>query len=118
MSLPKPCLHHGCAATVRNGSWCPVHAPPQPTTAERGYGGSWARTSARIIQRDGGVCQLRLSGCTVRATTTDHVVPKLHGGSDEDGNLVAACRHCNSSKGGRVRHLPRVPSRDSGPSLG
>jgi hypothetical protein len=29
----------------------------------------------------------------------DHVVPRSHGGTNSDNNLVAACRKCNSSKG-------------------
>jgi 5-methylcytosine-specific restriction endonuclease McrA len=36
------------------------------------------------------------------ATTVDHVVPKVLGGTDEPHNLVAACLHCNSSRGGKV----------------
>ena len=29
----------------------------------------------------------------------DHVIPLVRGGSDSEGNLVAACRRCNLSKG-------------------
>ena len=36
--------------------------------------------------------------CTLRATTTDHLVAKSNGGTDDDDNLVAACRPCNSRK--------------------
>ncbi len=28
--------------------------------------------------------------------TIEHVLPKFHGGTDEDGNLAAACRRCNA----------------------
>lgn len=30
-----------------------------------------------------------------RAVTVDHVVPRWLGGSDDEGNLVAACEECN-----------------------
>lgn len=29
----------------------------------------------------------------------DHVAPRIHGGTDDLGNLVPACRFCNTSKG-------------------
>ena len=38
----------------------------------------------------------------VEDLTLDHVVPLSRGGSNEVGNLVTACRTCNSSKGARV----------------
>jgi hypothetical protein len=37
--------------------------------------------------------------CGERATSIDHVRPRLFGGSDEPDNLVPACQPCNSSKG-------------------
>lgn len=108
MPLPKPCYHHGCPNLVRGTLRCPVHEHEgdkyndKPTTTERGYGAAWQRKSKRVIARDGGVCQLRLNGCTGRATTADHIVPKIQGGTDDDSNLQAACNTCNASKGGRL----------------
>jgi len=37
--------------------------------------------------------------CAEPADTLDHVVPRLHGGLTIRGNLLAACRSCNGSKG-------------------
>lgn len=34
--------------------------------------------------------------------TLDHVIPKSRGGAGEPGNLVPACRGCNSRKGART----------------
>lgn len=34
------------------------------------------------------------------ATTVDHVVPLVRGGTNHEGNLAPACRPCNGSKGG------------------
>ena len=99
MTLPHPCLD--CGALSR-GSRCPrcqsAREAARGSTTERGYGARWQRTSASVIARDGGVCQLRLAGCTVRATTTDHVIAKANGGTDDDANLITTCRPCNSKK--------------------
>jgi 5-methylcytosine-specific restriction endonuclease McrA len=43
------------------------------------------------------------------ATTVDHVIPRRLGGLDDDSNLVAACRRCNLSKGGRFFARPATP---------
>lgn len=32
--------------------------------------------------------------------TVDHVQPRVKGGDHSEGNLVAACRRCNTDKGG------------------
>ena len=46
----------------------------------------------------------------------DHMVPRTQGGGDEIGNLIAACSHCNISKGGRTieEHRERLFSREMG----
>lgn len=40
--------------------------------------------------------------CAGAATTLDHVVPLVRGGTNYEGNLVPCCRRCNSSKAGRT----------------
>lgn len=45
---------------------------------------------------------------TVRGSnlmTIDHVIPRAKGGNDEEDNLVAACKKCNSTRG---RHNANV----------
>ena len=37
--------------------------------------------------------------CEGPGGTVDHVIPVLYGGTDDEDNLVPACRSCNSSKG-------------------
>lgn len=37
-----------------------------------------------------------------RADTIDHVLPLVRGGTNYEGNLVPACRRCNSSKSGKT----------------
>lgn len=72
-------------------------------------GPGWESISRRVIARDGGQCQLRRPGCAGVADTVDHLVSRAtarrQGWADGDinaeFNLVAACRHCNASKGSR-----------------
>lgn len=70
----------------------------------------WKRTRLAVLERDGYRCRLNLQGCTSRATTVDHVVPLIRGGRPFDpSNLIAACRHCNTSKADRpARSTPAV----------
>lgn len=102
--LPRPCLT--CGRLIPAGSRCRNCAAGvdalRGTSSQRGYGSAWRRTSARIIKRDGGLCQLRLPGCTYFADTTDHIVARVHGGTDHESNLQAACRSCNSGKRDRI----------------
>ena len=39
--------------------------------------------------------------CGAAADSADHIVPKKLDGEDRARNLIAACRSCNSAKGGR-----------------
>lgn len=49
-------------------------------------------------QRQGRTCFY----CTEPADTVDHVVPLIRGGTNYEGNLVPACKSCNSSKSART----------------
>lgn len=40
--------------------------------------------------------------CGAPATTTDHIIPVVRGGSYHPENCVSACRRCNSRKGCRT----------------
>lgn len=59
---------------------------------------AWRLLRAAILDRDGHVCHIPGPGgqlCGAPADTVDHVVPRRLGGSDDPGNLRAACRPCN-----------------------
>lgn len=68
-----------------------------------------------IFLRDDFTCQY----CSRPAENVDHVVPRAQGGTHTWDNVVAACRRCNTKKGGRtpeqaglhLRMRPRAPSR-------
>ena len=51
-----------------------------------------------IFLRDGHRCQY----CGDHAENVDHVIPKVQGGMHRWENVVAACRRCNTRKGGRT----------------
>lgn len=54
----------------------------------------WKKLRLRILQRDLWECYW----CGMDATTVDHIVPVAKGGTDDQENLVAACKKCNFSK--------------------
>lgn len=51
-----------------------------------------------IFLRDDSTCQY----CARPAENIDHVVPRAQGGQHTWDNVVAACRRCNTKKGGRT----------------
>lgn len=56
---------------------------------------------AAVIERDGGICVLRLDGCLGDANVADHRRSRGNGGAkslDGMSNLVAACGLCNGAK--------------------
>ena len=65
----------------------------------------WTKIKLRILRRDGFICQY----CGQEANTVDHVIPRRLNGNDSDDNLVASCRRCNLSKGGRFFVSTRTP---------
>lgn len=79
-----------------------LHRTDRRTVQKRRYGlAKWGRTRRRILERDGGVCQVKASKkCRVRANTVDHIVrpeewDPRNGDPDQDSNLRASCRSCN-----------------------
>lgn len=66
------------------------------------------RLRFEILRRDNHSC--RYCGGTVPdvTLTVDHVLPVALGGSDDPGNLVAACRDCNAGKSSTKPDAPLV----------
>lgn len=76
---------------------------------------NWLRRSTRfaIYARDGFRC-VHCRAATPKAydgigLTVDHIVPRNEGGTNEIGNLVTACKKCNSSR--QDKRLPRAVER-------
>ena len=61
---------------------------------------NWKSLRRYILYRDSYTCQY--CGDKSGPFEADHVMPKSRGGTDEEKNLVCACRSCNRSKGGRT----------------
>lgn len=59
---------------------------------------AWRTVRARVLKRDGYVCQLRLIGCTDRATTADHIIERRDDGSDDPANLRGVCASCHNKR--------------------
>ncbi len=62
------------------------------------YGRSVPLSRRAVFTRDRFRCQY----CGGNAENIDHVVPRVQGGQHRWDNVVAACRRCNTRKGGRT----------------
>ena len=104
----RPCSTPGCPTLVGNGRTCAAHPPRKPWThavessTARGYGYSWQQARAKQL-REQPWCEAGNNGtlCGRPATTVDHHVPKMDGGTDDPANLVSMCRSCQQRKAGR-----------------
>jgi 5-methylcytosine-specific restriction endonuclease McrA len=72
---------------------------------DNGSTSKWRKIRQRILQRDGYTCQ----HCGQEGNSVDHIISRVHGGSDDDWNLQTLCTPCNSSKGGRFFSTPKTP---------
>jgi 5-methylcytosine-specific restriction endonuclease McrA len=59
---------------------------------------AWRALRAGVLERDGYLCQLQLTGCMRRASTADHIVERREGGSDDDANVRAVCASCHNKR--------------------
>lgn len=124
-SIERECAHCGGSFMVRRsavlndeGIFCSVDCAKR----SQGWDGTprdrfrpSAALRAKIIDRDGGECQL--CGSPVREDVDvnhpryphlDHVMPRSRGGSDDEANLRLACRQCNVLRGSNVDWVPEV----------
>lgn len=93
-----------------------------PTTRARRDGtGDYQRNRAILLAPDADgnppLCALRIRCDGAPATTADHRVAAVHGGTHELSNLVPACASCNSSKQAGTNPAAS-PSRSRGPTPG
>ena len=52
--------------------------------------------------KTGGVCAKCGKAVEPDKRTIDHFIPKYHGGTDDERNLLPLCKNCNKSKGSRI----------------
>ena len=65
--------------------------------------------SHELFRRDGYMCMYCGGEYTAHQLTRDHVIPISQGGRDKWSNVVAACRTCNTRKGGRTAEDAGMP---------
>jgi 5-methylcytosine-specific restriction protein A len=68
----------------------------------------WRRLRLAVLDRDLWLCQVKGPTCTRYATEVDHIVARADGGSDDQQNLRASCRPCNSRGGAMLTNSRRV----------
>jgi len=112
-TLGDPCLNvHGgtCRATGAQ-SVLELH----PIVAARGHARPHALdptpalTNVALFARDQHLCLYCGRDFSRQHLTRDHVMPLSKGGRDIWENVVAACFHCNSRKGGRTPQQASMP---------
>lgn len=66
------------------------------------------RTRYEVLRRDNHTCRYCGASAPDAKITVDHVTPVALGGTDDLGNLVAACRDCNAGKASTSPDAPLV----------
>jgi 5-methylcytosine-specific restriction endonuclease McrA len=70
-----------------------------------------AATRALVRSRAGGsceYCQSHQGDEPIFRYQIEHILPKQHGGTDDDVNLALACPHCNQHKGTNLAGLDPI----------
>ena len=68
----------------------------------RGIKDHKSRVKSSLIEKTGGVCAVCGRELARSKVTIDHYIPKYHGGTDDERNLLPLCKNCNKSKGSRM----------------
>jgi 5-methylcytosine-specific restriction endonuclease McrA len=112
-TLGDPCLnvHGGICRSSGERSVLELH----PIIASRGQARAHALdptpalTNTALFARDQHLCLYCGKHYGRGTLTRDHVMPISRGGRDTWENVVAACFHCNSRKGGRTPQQAGMP---------
>ena len=112
-TMGDPCLtvHGGTSRHTGLQSVIDLH----PIVAARGHAHprsldpSPALTNTALFARDGSLCMYCGKEYGRHSLTRDHVMPISKGGRDTWENVVCACFHCNSRKGGRTPQQAGMP---------
>ncbi|MFY2765475.1 HNH endonuclease [Arenimonas sp. MALMAid1274] len=112
-TLGEPCLtvHGGTNRISGQQSLIDLH----PIVAARsharlqGLSPSPALTNTALFARDANLCLYCGNEFGRHSLTRDHVIPVSRGGRDVWENVVCACYHCNSRKGGRTPQQAGMP---------
>ncbi len=112
-TLGEPCLSVHGGTSRRTGAQSVVEL--HPIVAARGHARAHALnptpalTNVALFARDQQLCLYCGRDCSRQQLTRDHVKPLSQGGRDIWENVVTACFHCNSRKGGRTPQQASMP---------
>lgn len=112
-TLGDPCLtvHGGICRATGHRSTLELH----PIIAARGHARGHALdptpalSNTALFARDQHLCLYCGKHFSRQSLTRDHVMPLSRGGRDIWENVVSACFHCNSRKGGRTPQQASMP---------
>lgn len=112
-TLGEPCLivHGGICRATGCRSTLELH----PIIAARGHARAHALdptpalSNTALFARDQHLCLYCGKHFSRQSLTRDHVMPLSRGGRDIWENVVSACFHCNSRKGGRTPQQASMP---------
>lgn len=95
---PRKCSWSNCENRIANTRYCAEHTV-------HGWTGQSHTSDARhqtwrkaVLKRDKGMCQIKDTGCTHRATEADHILNVKSGGTYDLENGQAACSPCHKKK--------------------
>ena len=91
---PPRYSHRGALPRPERKPW----ATTTGSAASRGYGQRWKRLRDYIIAKEPYCRHCRARKVFTMATTVDHIVPKVSGGTDDEANLQPLCESCHKHK--------------------
>ena len=71
-----------------------------------------SQVKSRLLEKTGGVCAVCGRPLGFGKVTIEHYIPRYHGGTDDERNLLPLCKSCNKRKGSRI-----VPVKEHYPYL-
>jgi len=109
MLPPLPCPVAGCPVLghcAKHARPAVVDAQPKPrlyddrrgSSTARGYGYAWQQRRKEYVKQHPFCVK-----CGRPTEQVDHVLPRSHGGSEDDSNLQSLCGYCHKQKTARER---------------
>ena len=96
---PKQCAQAACSTRVIGKPYCDDHTPMNWKGERRTTTAAHKAWAMAVLKRDNFICQIKLRGCTTKATQADHILNVKRGGAEHDiNNGQAACTTCHKQK--------------------
>lgn len=112
-TLGEPCMTVHGGMNRYSGQQSIIELNPIIASRSHAHPKTWdptpALTNIALFARDSSLCLYCGKEYSRHALTRDHVMPLSKGGRDIWENVVSACFHCNSRKGGRTPQQAGMP---------